>query len=320
MRVPFAVPGVDERAFDVVGLGQNSVDYVAVMPAAPGARSKQRLDQLVRLPGGQIATALVACARLGWRTRYIGVFGGDEPGQFSRGSLASEGVDLSTAPTIQGATTRAAVILVDSRSGERTVLWYRDPALRLEADAGLQSAALSGRLLLVDCDDVPPATAAAIAAREARIPTIIDVEEVQPGTDTLLRAVDAIIAAEQFPSALTGHVELGRALEAIEREYRAPFVCVTLGAQGSLARCGGREIRTPAFAVDCIDSTGAGDVFRGAFAAGCLLWPDGEIERVLAYANAGAALSCRGLGARGALPDADTIARLLQADRSGEIP
>ncbi len=179
-----------------------------------------------------------------------------------------------------------AVILVDSRSGDRTVLWYRDPALRLEPDAGLQLAAASGRLLLVDCDDIPAATAAAIAAREARIPTIIDVEEVQPGTDTLLRAIDAIIAAERFPSALTGHVELGRALEAIEREYRAPLVCVTLGAEGSLARCGGREIRTPAFAVDCIDSTGAGDVFRGAFASGCLRWPDGDIERVLAYANA----------------------------------
>ena len=66
------------------------------------------------------------------------------------------------------------------------------------------------------------------------------------------------------------------------REFGAPLVCVTLGAEGSLARCGGREIRTPAFQVDCVDSTGAGDAFRGGFAAGCLRAPDGDIEDVLA--------------------------------------
>ena len=86
------------------------------------------------------------------------------------------------------------------------------------------------------------------------------------------------------------------------REFGAPLVCVTLGAEGSLAWCDGREIRTPAFQVDCVDSTGAGDVFRGAFAAGCLAMPDGDIEDVLRYANAAAALNCRALGARGGLP------------------
>jgi len=316
MRLPFAIPDAAGRAFDVVGLGQNSVDYVAVGAAALSAGSKQRLEYFARLPGGQTATAMVACARLGWRTRYIGTFGDDEAGRLSRESLTREGVDLSEALTVAGATNRVAVILVDSRSGERTVLWYHDEVLRLKADAGLSSAAASGRLLLVDCEDIPAATAAAIAARQVRIPTLIDVEDVQPGTDRLLRAIDAIIAAEGFPPALTGHAELGRALEVIEREYRAAFVCVTLGAEGSLARCGGREIRTPAFAVDCVDSTGAGDVFRGAFASGCLRWPEGDIERVLTYANAAAALNCRGLGARGALPDAEAIDRLIDTSCS----
>jgi sulfofructose kinase len=301
--------------FDVVGLGQNSVDYVAVAPFVSGC-TKQRLDSFSRLPGGQIATAMVTCARLGWRTRYIGCFGDDEPGQSARESLRREGVDVSMARTVSGVTNRVAVVLVDSRSGGRTVLWHQDPALRLEADAALRSAAASGRLLLVDCDDIAAATEAAATARQVQIPTIVDVEEVHPGTDTLLRTIDAIIAAETFPSALTGEPQLGRALEAIEREYRAPLVCVTLGAEGSLARCGGREIRTPAFAVDCVDSTGAGDVFRGVFASGCLRWPEGDIEQVLIYANAGAALNCQGLGARGALPDAEAIDRLI-GEQSG---
>jgi sugar/nucleoside kinase (ribokinase family) len=314
MRIPFAVPGPDGRAFDVVGLGENSVDYVAVATTHPAPNTKQRLEQFACLPGGQVATAIVACARLGWRTRYVGRFGDDAAGRLSRESLTAEGVDITAARTVPGATNRLAVVLVDARTGERTVLWHHDPALRMDPiDDVPRAAAVSGRLLLVDCEDIPAATVAATVARQAGIPTIVDIEDVHPGTDTLLRQIDAIIAAEEFPSALTGHADLGRALEAIEREYRAPLLCATLGADGSLARCGGREIRTPPFTIECVDSTGAGDVFRAGFASGCLRWPEGDIETVLAYANAAGALGCRALGARGGLPTVGEIDHLLQA-------
>jgi len=90
-------------------------------------------------------------------------------------------------------------------------------------------------------------------------------------------------------------------------------VCATMGEHGSLARCGGREIRTAAFQVPCVDTTGAGDVFRGGFAAACLKSPDVDIEDVLEYANAVAALNCRALGARGAIPTAQEVEDLLWA-------
>ena len=310
MRLPFALP---LRAFDLVGLGQNSVDYLAVAATHPAPNSKQRLERFACLPGGQVATAVVTAARLGWRTRYIGSFGDDAAGRLSRESLAAEGVDVRAARTMPGVANRAAVILVDARTGERTVLWHRDPALRLDPlDGDAREAAISGRLLLVDCEDIAAATDAATAARHAAVPTIVDIEDVQPGTHALLQKIDAIISAEEFPSLLTGHADLGRALEAIEHEFHAALVCVTLGAEGSLARCGGREIRTPPFIVECVDTTGAGDVFRGAFASGCLRWPEGDVETVLAYANAAAALSCRALGARGGLPPAGEIDGLLE--------
>jgi sulfofructose kinase len=136
---------------------------------------------------------------------------------------------------------------------------------------------------------------------------------VRPGIADLLQNIDAIIAAEEFPAALTGHEDLGRALEAMGREYRAPLVCVTLGAAGSLAWCNGREIRTPPFSIDCVDSTGAGDVFRGAFAAACLAMPNGDIEDVLQFANAAAALNCRALGSRGALPSPSEVEQLIDS-------
>ena len=311
MRIPFSIPTSGAHPFDVAGFGLNSVDLVAVVAEHPVANTKQRLQRFARLPGGQMATAMATCANLGWRARYIGSFGDDELGDMSRESLTSQGVDISAARTVAGATNQFAVILVDARSGERTVLWDRHPALNMDPADVAKDALTSGRLLIVDCHQTAAAALAARYAREAGIPTIIDVEKVRPGIGDLLQHIDAIIAAEEFPAELTGHEDLGRALEVMGRDSGASIVCVTLGDRGSLAWCQGREIRTPPFQVDCVDTTGAGDVFRGAFAAGCLEMPDGDIEDVLRYANAAAALNCRALGSRGALPDAGEVEQLM---------
>jgi hypothetical protein len=114
--LPLHLPA--DRPFDVLGLGQNSVDLVARVPVFPTPNSKLQLTSLARLPGGQVASALVCCARLGWRTRYIGRFGDDDLGALGRGSLVAEGVDVSEARPVTGARTRFAVVLVDQARGE----------------------------------------------------------------------------------------------------------------------------------------------------------------------------------------------------------
>ena len=313
MRIPFAVPSPDTRPFDVAGFGLNSVDLVAVVAEYPALNSKQRLQRVARLPGGQIATAMATCARLGWRARYVGRFGSDDLGAISRDNLEREGVDISASQTMPGISNQFAVVLVDARTGERTVLWDRHPTLNMEPADVPRDAVTSGRLLIVDCHQTAASAQAARYARAAGIPTIVDVEKVRPGIGDLLQNIDAIIAAEEFPTALTGHEHLGEALRIIGREWGASLVCVTLGAKGSLAWCNGREIVTPAFPIDCVDSTGAGDCFRGAFAAACLRMPHGDIEEVLSYANAVAALNCRGLGSRGGLPTPDEVDQLMLA-------
>jgi sulfofructose kinase len=313
VRIPFAVPSPDTRPFDVAGFGLNSVDLVAVVAEYPALNSKQRLQRVARLPGGQIATAMATCARLGWRARYVGRFGSDDLGAISRDNLEREGVDISASQTMPGISNQFAVVLVDARTGERTVLWDRHPTLNMEPADVPRDAVTSGRLLIVDCHQTAASAQAARYARAAGIPTIVDVEKVRPGIGDLLQNIDAIIAAEEFPTALTGHEHLGEALRIIGREWGASLVCVTLGAKGSLAWCNGREIVTPAFPIDCVDSTGAGDCFRGAFAAACLRMPHGDIEEVLSYANAVAALNCRGLGSRGGLPTPDEVDQLMLA-------
>ncbi len=299
----------------MVGFGLNSVDLIAVVDEYPAPDSKHPLKSLTRLPGGQAATAMVACARLGWKSRYIGRFGGDEPGALGRESLVREGVDVSAAATVAGATNQMAIVLVDAKTAQRTVLWQRHPGLKMTAADVDAREVCTGRVLLVDCHETEAATQAARLAREARMVTVIDVEKVRPGIDKLLREMTIIIASASFPAQMTGRAGVGEALVALAREFPgAAVVAVTLGSDGSLALSEGREIRTPGFRVEAVDTTGAGDVFRGGFIAACLAeHAPGDLRHVLRYANAVAALKCRRLGARDGIPRADEVNDLLRA-------
>jgi sulfofructose kinase len=315
VRLPLSLAARQAARFDVVGFGQNSVDLLAVVTEYPLSNTKRPLEHFAQLPGGQIATAMAVCSRLGWRASYIGAFGDDEFGRWSRESLIAEGVDVSQSRVLDGVTNQFAVILVSAGSGDRTVLWHRHPGLTFDPAAVPRPGVTAGRLLVLDGHDTPAATEAARSARCAGVPTIVDIEEVGPGVHELLENIDAIIAAESFPAELTGYPETGRALEVMALQFGAKLVCVTLGEEGSLAHCGGREFRTPAFSVECVDTTGAGDAFRGGFAAACLRSPEGDVEDVLMYANAVAALNCRRLGARGGMPTPDEVEQLLGARR-----
>jgi sugar/nucleoside kinase (ribokinase family) len=306
------MPSVDGRAFDTVGLGLNSIDLLTVVAEHPRPNTKQRIQRVARLPGGQAATAMVTCARHGWRASYIGRFGDDEHGRAGIESLDREGVDLSHALVMPGATNQFAVIIVDARSGDRTVMWDRHPGLTMAPEDVPEEAVRSCRVLLVDCHDTQAATRAARVARAARIPTVIDVEKVRTGIGDLLREIDVIIAARDFPSDLTGHGDPGKALVALTAEFRPAMACVTLGEEGSLAYVDGREIHTPGFRVPVVDTTGAGDVFRGGFISGWLGDPHGDVESLLAFANACAGLKCRALGAREGIPPRDEVEALVR--------
>ena len=213
MRIPFSIPSRDARPFDVVGFGLNSIDLVAVVAEFPACNSKQRLQRAARLPGGQMATAMATCARLGWRARYVGRFGADDLGTASRESLIADGVDVSASQTMRGATNQFAIVLVDARTGERTVLWDRHPALNMEPADVSREAVTSGRMLIVDCHQTAAAAQAARFARAARVPTIIDVEKVRPGIGerTIQGAMDMALET-LLPQVGFETVQLGRKL------------------------------------------------------------------------------------------------------------
>ena len=313
VRFPIDIPAPGSRPFDVVGLGLNTTDLLAVIADHPRPGSKQSIERLAYLPGGQAATAMTTCSRLGWSARYVGRFGDDPNGAGGLAALRAAGVDVTTCKTVTGATNALSLILVDASTGQRTILWSRHPGLEMAAGDVPADAVCSGRVLLLDCHDTAAATAAARYARAAGIPTVIDVECVRPGVEELLTHIDMIITSQEFPVEFTGITDLGAALRELNMAYRPAMTCATLGPEGSLALVGETEIRTAGFEVSVIDTTGAGDVFRGGFIAGWLLAGSApNVEQVLIYANAVAALKCRKLGARAGIPNRVEVETILR--------
>lgn len=298
-------------ACDVIGIGENSVDLVYRVPQFAGAGQKVRATGCRRLLGGQVATTLCTCAALGLRTRYVGTFGNDEHGRLIRSELEQRGVDTSHAH-VRYAPNRHAVILVDDRTGERTVVWQRDSSLALRS-ADLSSVAMTGaRVLHVDNVDEETAIAAARLGREAGMIVTTDIDQVSDRTWELVAAATFPILAERVPQALTGQADPGQALRALRRRH-AGMLCVTLGPRGAMLLAGDELLEAPAFDVTAVDTTGAGDVFRGALIYSLLRGDRPDI--MLRFANAAAALSCTREGAIGGIPTLAEIHRVLAAER-----
>ena len=297
--------------FDVVGIGENSVDLVYCVPHAPAPDIKIPASWHQVSCGGQVATTLAACASFGLRTAYIGVCGNDHNGARIREALAAATVDTSNC-VVRDVPNRHAVILVDERNGDRTVVWHRHPGLALGVDDVPGTPVLDARLLHVDDLDEDASIAAARMAGGAGIPVTSDIDRVTPRTLELVGLATAAIFSAHVPAALTGEQDPERALRKL-RTTHAGWLCVTLGPRGAMLLEGDRLHRVPAFAVEAVDTTGAGDVFRAGFIHELL--QSRSPKEILRFAAAAAAVSCTRRGAMTSVPSLPDVQRLL----SGEL-
>lgn len=301
MRFPFQLLTAND--FDVVGFGTNAVDYLLRVPEYPAFKSKVEITEYSRSAGGEIASSMVGLQRLGLRTAYAGRFGDDKAGELGRKSLAGEGVDMTYAETVRDAQTQVAFIVIDERNGERTILWQRDKKLAYSnIDAPLEAAG-RGKLLHMTPHDTAACIQMAKSVREKGVIVTIDVDNVFDGIELMLPLVDVCIASAEFGEKLFGIADKKNALSEIASRFGSAVTGLTLGESGSIFLCQDIFIETPGFGVPggCVDTTGAGDAFRTGFLFGILT---GEtVEGSARIANAVAALKCRGLGARSALPD-----------------
>jgi len=296
---------------DVVGLGLNATDTVLMVREFPPLGGKERLTSIERQAGGQVATALVTCHRLGLRTRYIGKVGDDEGGRFQLASLRREGMDVRYVRVVRNTPNQLGHIIVDQKTGERTVFWDRDPRLATLPSELSREAIRSTKVLHIDGCDVEAALRAARWAREAGALVVADLDTAYKKVETLFPYVDYLMASANFLPAVTGHDDPFRVLEYMSREYGVPAPGMTLGRDGALLYWQGRFHYSPGFVVETRDTTGAGDVFHGAFIYGLIVgW---EMGRILDFSNAMAGLNCTRLGARGGIATLAEAEKLMAA-------
>src|SRR5438309_4963766 len=206
MHLPFSIS--EEREFDAVGFGLNAVDHLIVAPEYPRFDTKVRFTEYKKSAGGQTASAMVALQRLGCETAYAGRFGSDADGRFGFRSLEYEGVNLDFAETIEGADNQIAFIIIDARSGERTIIWDRDERLSYRPDEAPLELATRGRVLHIDAHDPPACAVMARAARNAGTIVTADIDNDYEGLPELLPLIDVLITSAEFPHRLTGLADL----------------------------------------------------------------------------------------------------------------
>jgi sugar/nucleoside kinase (ribokinase family) len=301
---------------DVVGVGLNATDTIIRLPYFPAPDSKVEIRSPEVKAGGQVASAMVACRRWGLWTRYVGKVGDDSAGKLQIEEMKREGVAARWI-IARGCASQTSHILVDEASGERTVLWNRDSSIALH-EHDLKREWISGaRALLVDGHDTEAAARAARWAREERIPVIGDFDNCYLGVEALLECVDFAITSKNFPERLTGEADLLKALPQICRRFKCRMAGTTLGRMGALLWDGERFLVSPAFRVRAVDTTGAGDIFHGAFVFGLVRgW---EPEEILEFSCAAAALNCTATGARGHIATLDEIESFRQSAGRSEF-
>ncbi|HZD55068.1 MAG TPA: PfkB family carbohydrate kinase, partial [Candidatus Aquicultoraceae bacterium] len=292
--------------FDVVGIGLNAIDYLCLLPRYPAPGEKLRMTGFSRQGGGQVATALVALSRWGLKTLYAGNVGEDDHGRLSLSLLRREGVDVSCARIVAGASSQFAVILVQEGSGERTILWDRDPRIRIAASDVPRERIRVARAVLLDGHDVPASIEAAGEARKAGVPVVLDAEKVQEGTEELLGLCDHIVAASSFVGQFLPGADPAAAVREFHRAFSPRTATVTLGVDGAVGFDGARVHRVPGIRVAAVDTTGAGDIFHAGFLFALLAGK--PFPGMLGFANAAAALSCLAVGGRAGIPSLDAVA------------
>lgn len=283
------------KPFDVVGFGTNSVDQFCIVPEYPLAGSKLEIEHYEKLAGGQVATAMVFLARMGLKSKYIGKVGGDDLGQFLLRSFASESVDISSVIVDPQVPNQNAVIIVDKKSGERTVLSRRDKGLDFRETELRKEHVCAGRILHLDGYDAAGSLKAARWCRQNGIPVVIDLDKMVDNCDELIKNVDFLIASSNFPRDFTGIDNPFEALARIRGLFDG-FLAVTLGSSGAAAWIGDQCVSFPGLEINAVDTTGCGDVFHAGFIYGLL--HNWSIWKIMTFSNTAAGLSCQHLGAR----------------------
>ncbi len=294
-----------ERTYDFVGLGYGGMDTYCVLPRIP-LDDKVQIQSMFRQGGGPASTATVAAARLGLRTALVSATGDDADGQEILHQLAAEGIDTRFVQVQTGAASPVAYCWIDAASGSRSIAWSLGTVAYLDAKDIDPTAFSDTYALHLDSHHPAAAIQAAAAVRAGGGTVFLDAGTYNDRTCSLLPSCDVVIASEPFARGLVGRDDPAAAIRSLH-ERGAKWAGVTLGKQGSMMSDGRETITLPIHPVEpIVDTTGAGDVYHGAFVTRYVDFVKAgqtpELRECMQFATVVAGLKCRALGGRTAIP------------------
>jgi sulfofructose kinase len=290
---------------DVLCVGHASYDLVFAVDHHPDADEKTFAEAFISCGGGPAANAAVTVSRLGLKSAFVGYLGNDFFGQrhleeFSQAAVNTDLIVRGDSPT------PLSTILVKP-DGRRTVVNYKGATPPLPA-GNIDLSGWHPQVILFDGQELEVSLALMKTIKGRGILTVLDAGSVHRGSLKLLEQVDYTVASQKFARECTGIEEPLQA--ALKLGQYSSAVVITLGEAGLVWKNEDGSGRLPAFSIDAVDTTGAGDAFHGAFAAGLAYgkpW-----KELLTYASAVGALCCMKYGGRPAIPTAKGLSRFLK--------
>jgi ribokinase len=295
------------KHYDVVGLGQCTVDILCPIENFPENDQKHETGNFTFQGGGPVATALVALSRLGLKTAFIGRTGTDPFGEMIKTELENENVNCDNLIPLTDKTSQTAFVMANKSTGDRTILWNRGTCFPMEKNAVCEDMIANSRFLHLDGLHIEASIKAAEFAKKNNVPVMLDAGTLRKEIFDLLPLVDYAIVGEGFGKALADDIQT--AVDKLS-EFGVKIAGVTLGKCGSLFKINGEYIKGHAFKVDSIDTTGCGDAFHAGLIYGLL--NQTEFTETINFAAALSAIKSTKLGGRTALPDLKTITSFLK--------
>jgi len=296
---------MNKKKFEVIGLGNCTSDFLAVLPSYPDINERVRIKKMKQEGGGEVATALVALARLGVRTAFIGKIGDDDLGKFIKEGFKKENVDVSHMIVEKEKTSLFAFCAVEEKTGKRTIFWHKEISLVKKKELN-RNFITSGSLLHLDQYEVSAATIAADWAKKLGMLVTLDIDDFTTDLKKLVKKVNVVFGSEKFSNLFSSTPEKS-ASEILK--LGPELVVLTFGKKGCFVKSRKESFFQNAFKVKVVDTTGAGDVFHGVFIYGILKkW---DLRKTAGFASAAAALKCKKIGGREGIPTLKEVQNFL---------
>lgn len=286
------------------------MDTLITVPHYPTEDTKLRALSSKPAGGGPVATGLVAAAKLGAETAYVGVLSDDSAGDFLLADFQKYGVSTEQVKVESGYRSFTSVIWLSEESASRTCVFDKGNLPPLTLDAAQKAAIANADLLMVDGNELDAAVEAATIARENGTRVLYDCGGLYPNVDRLLALTDIMIPSEEFALGHTGCKSAEEAAAVLYERYHPEVVVITQGKRGGILYDGKSSKPYPIYPARVVDSNGSGDVFHGAFAAAVTRGFD--FETCCHFSSAVSAIKCMGVGARESVPDYSTVKQYLK--------